>query len=138
LGRSGPGAAVASAGGGKSGPTFGPGDLVQIRSKAEILATLDSKRKNRGLSFDADMAMNCGKVARVLRRVERLVDEKSGVMLHLKNDCLILEGVLCRGLDCRHRLFCPRGALTFWRSAWLRPAPAEPDRADPSPPPDPH
>jgi hypothetical protein len=37
----------------------------------------------------------------------------------------VLEGVTCRGLSSRHRLFCPRSAATFWREAWLERTEAE-------------
>jgi hypothetical protein len=38
-------------------------------------------------------------------------------MLDLKNECLILENVICDGDF--HR-FCPRGMYPFWREIWLR------------------
>ena len=39
-------------------------------------------------------------------------------------DCIALEGLACRGLDNRKRLFCPRGPLFYWREAWLERATA--------------
>jgi hypothetical protein len=40
------------------------------------------------------MLKYCGKRARVLSRVSRIVDEKTGRMLRLPGDCIILEGVI--------------------------------------------
>ena len=97
-----------------------PGEVVEVRSKAEIMATLGADQKNRGLWFDAEMLRHCGRRFRVLRRVERLIDERTGKMIGLRNDCIILDGAACTGLTCRNRLFCPRGIHAFWREAWLR------------------
>ncbi len=46
-----------------------PGELVRIKSKDEIEATLDRENRNRGLYFDGEMATYCGRTARVLGRV---------------------------------------------------------------------
>ncbi|HSK25566.1 MAG TPA: hypothetical protein VK894_01470 [Jiangellales bacterium] len=94
-----------------------PGELVEVRSREEIEATLDRSLRNRGLSFDVEMTRWCGRRARVLRRVERIVDEASGRMLELPNDCIVLEGVACEGDY--HRL-CPRQVYAYWREIWLR------------------
>ena len=50
-----------------------PGDLVQVRSAAEIEATLDEKGMNRGLSFDREMLPYCGRTVRVKDTVDRIV-----------------------------------------------------------------
>jgi hypothetical protein len=109
-----------------------PGELVQVRSKAEIEATLEDGVRNRGLSFDPEMVPYCGGTFRVLRRVERIIDEGSGRMLRLRKDCIMLEGVVCSGLHCGlPRLGCPRSVYTYWREAWLRrvaPKPVAPER----------
>jgi hypothetical protein len=94
-----------------------PGELVEVKSRAEIMATLDSRQRNRGLSFDIEMLRYCGRRARVLRRVEQLIDEKTGRMLHLKNDCIVLEDAICVGT--MHKL-CPRAIYSYWREIWLR------------------
>ena len=59
------------------------GDWVVVKSKEEILATLDGQARNRGMSYNAEMLPFCGKAYRVLRRVERIVDEPTGKMLEL-------------------------------------------------------
>jgi len=110
-----------------------PGEWVEIKSKEEILATLDKTGHNRGLRFDVEELRYCGTRARVLRRVNRIVDENTGKMLRLPNDCVILEGVICPG---DYHQYCPRSIYPFWREIWLRrvdqPAPAEPKAAAPA------
>lgn len=96
-----------------------PGELVRVRSKTEILATLDGDRKNFGLPFDADMAQFCGTTQRVMGRVHRIVDERDGHMLEFKRACIALQNVTCTGLNCPTRLFCPREMFTYWREGWL-------------------
>jgi hypothetical protein len=93
-----------------------PGDLVQVKSKEQILATLDRNGRNRGLSFDSEMLKYCGRRARVLRRVTRIIEERTGRMLHLSRDCIILEGVTCQA---DYHRFCPRGIYSYWREIWL-------------------
>jgi hypothetical protein len=93
-----------------------PGDVVRVRSREEILATLDTGNRNRGMSFDGEMLKYCGREARVLRRVEHIIDEGTGRMLHFANPCLVLEDVVCTGDF--HRV-CPRAIYPYWREIWL-------------------
>ncbi len=102
-----------------------PGELVEIRSKEEIMASLDANQRNRGLWFDSEMLPYCGGIYRVLRRVNRIVDEKTGRMLTLKNPCIVLEGVVCKSNF--HRL-CPREIYPYWRESWLKRAVYTPAR----------
>jgi hypothetical protein len=97
-----------------------PGELVEVKSKDEIVQTLDTTNRNRGMTFDPEMLKYCGRQARVLRRVERIIDEKTGRMLYLRNPCIILEDVTCT--SDYHRL-CPRGIYPYWREIWLRRVP---------------
>jgi hypothetical protein len=93
-----------------------PGDLVRIKSKAEIVATLDKTNRNRGLSFDGEMSNYCGRTARVRARVNRLIEESNGEMIDIQSDCIILEGVVCGG---DYHRFCPRAIYPYWREIWL-------------------
>lgn len=97
-----------------------PGEFVQVRSKEEIMRTLNTGQRNRGLWFDVEMVPFCGKTFRVLRRVERIINEKTGKMICMPNDCLVLEGVSCSGCLSRYRLFCPRNIYPYWREVWLK------------------
>ena len=94
-----------------------PGEIVEIKSREEIFATLDEKDKTQGLRFDGEMLKYCGRRARVLRRIEKIIDEKTGRMLTIKRDCVILDGVICRG---DYHRSCPRAIYPYWREAWLR------------------
>ena len=94
-----------------------PGEIVEIKTKEEIFATLDDEDKTRGLRFDSEMLRYCGRRAKVRRRIENIIDEKTGRMLRIKRDTVILEGVLCTG---DYHRSCPRGIYPYWREVWLR------------------
>ncbi len=96
-----------------------PGELVKIRSYEEILATIDETGRNRGMSFDAEMVSYCGGTYRVLARVDKLINEKTGKMQQLKNDCVMLENVVCLACYSKFRRFCPRSIYPYWREIWL-------------------
>jgi hypothetical protein len=98
-----------------------PGDLVRVKSREEIEATLTPDGRNRGLFFDREMLPFCGGVFRVKQRVTRFIDDRSGgKMIELKSDCVTLDGVVCSGELSAVRWFCPREIQSFWREAWLR------------------
>ena len=96
-----------------------PGEIVRVKSYAEILATCDRANRNRGMRFDAEMVPYCGGTYQVLRRVTRIIDEMTGRMETLHNACIILQGVVCQGRYSKCRLFCPRSIYPYWREIWL-------------------
>lgn len=104
------------------GPTPGvtlglqPGELVRIKPKEEILKTLNQDLLNRGMGFEEEMSRHCGRTARVLARVDRCIDEKTGRMLRMKSSCIVLEGIVCTGA---YSASCPREFIPFWREIWL-------------------
>lgn len=97
-----------------------PGQLVQVKSYPEILATLDQRNRNRGLSFDPEMVPYCGGKFRVLDRVEHILNEKTGEMSKLPGVCIMMEGVTCRAWYSDRRVACPRSIYSFWREIWLK------------------
>jgi hypothetical protein len=94
-----------------------PGELVQVRTREEIIATLDKHNRNRGMLFDGEMLPYCGGIYRVLRRVHHIIDENTGKMVNMKSPCIVLEGVVCQ--SDYHRL-CPRAIYPYWRENWLK------------------
>jgi len=96
-----------------------PGELVRVKTYREILETLNTKNKNRGLYFDAEMVPFCGGTYRVRTRVGRFLNEKTGKMMVMKNERIILEDVYCRACYSEERHFCPRAIYSFWSETWL-------------------
>jgi hypothetical protein len=93
-----------------------PGELVRVKSRDEILSTLNTDLLNRGMGFDAEMSRHCGRIARVQARVNLVIDERTGEMLTMKNPCIVLENLYCEGAYNRN---CPREFVPFWREIWL-------------------
>jgi len=92
------------------------GEWVRVKSKEEILKTLDKSNRNRGLWFDREMVRFCGGRFRVLRRIDRLIEEKSGRLVELRNPSVMLDGVTARGEFYR---FNPQNDYVLWREIWL-------------------
>jgi hypothetical protein len=95
------------------------GEVVKIRDYREVLTTINEDGHNRGMSFDAEMVPYCGKSYRVLDRITRIIDEKSGKMQNLKNDCIMLDKVVCLARCSKYRRLCPRSIYPYWREIWL-------------------
>lgn len=98
-----------------------PGEIVRVKDINDILKTLN-KWKNRGLFYDrsGEMLKYCGKKLKVLKRVRKVIDEKTGKLLTLKNESVILEGAICCGHYSPNRILCPRSLYPFWREIWLK------------------
>ncbi|WP_337873192.1 hypothetical protein [Ignavibacterium sp.] len=97
-----------------------PGEIVEVRSIEEILQTLDKKGKNKGLSFEPDMKIFCGKQFKVRTRLDQMILERNGKMIEVQNS-VILEGVTC---ECFFTFGgCPRREFQYWREIWLKRVP---------------
>jgi hypothetical protein len=105
----------------ESGPTpvahlnLRPGELVRVRNKFEIGRTL-VKNHNRGMWFGTEIVRHCGRPYRVLSRVTRIIEERSGEMKEMKTPGIVLDGVTATGEFMR---FCPQNEYVFWREIWL-------------------
>jgi hypothetical protein len=97
------------------------GDMVVVRSAAEILASLDGDGRLDGLPFMPEMLDWCGKPFRVTRRVEKTCVEVQPQ--HYPNrrfandDVIFLDGPRCDGGG---HDGCHRGCRIFWKETWLR------------------
>ncbi len=92
-----------------------PGQWVEVKTRNEILRTLDHKGTLRGLGFTDDMFAFCGRKMKVSRRADVIISEETGKLRPLR-DTVFLEGSICE----RHR-GCSRAMPLMWREAWLRP-----------------
>ncbi len=96
---------------------FRPGDLVRIRSRAEIDATLNRWGQLKGCTFmPSEMTPYCNTIQRVFKPMERFVDERD---YHVKkaSGIILLESVHCQGTTDYGR--CDRSCFFFWREEWL-------------------
>jgi len=98
-----------------------PGEVVTVKAHSDVLGTVTEDLVNRGLAFHPEMVPFCSKTFVVEKRLRRIVNEKTGQVLELKNPCLTLEGVGCAGRYTKP-LLCPRGMAPYWREIWLEKA----------------
>lgn len=92
------------------------GDRVRVRSAREIAATLDHSRRLKGCSFAPEMEQYCDTTQRVLKPVERFLDERDYRILRTRG-VVLLDGLTCQGMGGIGR--CDRNCFYFWREEWL-------------------
>jgi hypothetical protein len=92
-------------------------DWVEVRSRDEILRTLDENGRLDGLPFMPQMFEYCSKKFQIYKRAHKTCDAP-GTLGGLK---------LPQGIHLEHRCDgrahggCQAGCLLFWKEAWLRP-----------------
>src|SRR5262245_11972289 len=94
-----------------------PGDVVEVRSEAEILATLDAGGTLDGLPFMPEMLAHCGKRLRVEQRADKTCDTINYSGSRRMYNTVHLAGTRCDG---RAHGGCQAGCLVFWKEAWLK------------------
>jgi hypothetical protein len=81
---------------------------------------------HKGLAWSGNMVPDCGTKKRVLRRVDTLIEERTGRLRTVRGTEL-LEGSICD-----RYLGCARGMPFLWREIWVRriepPVPSGPSR----------
>jgi hypothetical protein len=92
------------------------GQSVRVRSREGIQATLDSWNYLKGCGFMEEMWPYCGTRQRVLKPVQRFLDEHD-YRVKKARGVVILEGVHCQGTIDYGR--CDRNCYYFWREEWL-------------------
>lgn len=95
-----------------------PGERVTAKTHAEVLETVTEDLINRGMGFHPEMVPYCSKTFVVEKRLRRIMNEKTGQVMELKNPCLTLQGAACVGRFTKP-LLCPRGMAPYWREVWL-------------------
>ncbi len=91
-------------------------DLVRVRTREEIEATLDPFNELKGCAFLEYMWQYCGTTQRVLQPVERFLDERDYKVKKVRG-VVLLESVICHGTPVFGR--CDRCCHLFWREEWL-------------------
>lgn len=99
--------------------TLRSGDWVRVRSRDEILATLDEKGRLDGMPFMPEMLAFCGKTLKVYKRAHKTCDTvgTSGGLRKLKRTVHLVES-RCDGSA--HGA-CESACSLFWNETWLDP-----------------
>jgi hypothetical protein len=97
------------------------GDWVIVRSKEEILATLDRDGRLDDMPFMPEMFEYCGRRMRVHRHTHKACDTIAGMSSRRLPDSVLLESVRCGGAA---HGGCEAQCSVFWRAEWLKPVDA--------------
>lgn len=92
------------------------GDIVRVRSREEIESTLDRWNELKGCAFLESMWDYCGTTQRVLKPLERFLDERDYKVKKCKG-IVLLDGIHCEGTPVFGS--CDRMCYLFWRVEWL-------------------
>jgi hypothetical protein len=93
------------------------GELVEVRSRDEILRTLDRNGCLDGLPFMPEMLRYCGTRFRVRSVAHKTCDTINSGGGRRMSNCVHLEDLRCDGAD---HGGCQAGCLIFWNVAWLK------------------
>src|ERR1700682_1051706 len=93
------------------------GELVEVRSGDEILATLDDNGRLNAMPFMPEMLKYCGKLFRVYKIAHKTCDNIQPWNMRQVKNAVHLTGVRCDG---RAHGDCDAGCLIFWHQAWLK------------------
>jgi len=97
---------------------FLAGAMVEVKSAAEIAATLDADGRLDGMPFMPEMLAFCGRRLKVNRRADKTCVEGFYGMRKL-GGTVFLEQARCDGAA---HGGCQRNCMMFWKDEWLRPA----------------
>src|SRR5258707_14423278 len=105
------------------------GEIVEVRSREEILATLDHKGVLNNMPFMPEMLQYCGKRFRVFRRADKTCDTIADYRSRRMFDTVHLADLRCDGSA---HGGCQAGCLVFWKEAWLKRVPADGTATEPA------
>ena len=106
------------------------GEVVEVRSKDEILATLDQRGELEALPFMPEMLQFCGRRFRVDKLVVKLCDTINWSGMYRMDHAVHLAGVRCDG---QAHGGCQAGCLVYWKEAWLKRVDGDVAEAEPGP-----
>lgn len=93
------------------------GDLVDVRSPSEILATLDEFGALAGVPFMPEMVVHCGRRFTVDSRADKICDTVNYTGSRRIPNTVLLEDLRCDGSG---HDGCQAECRIFWKEAWLR------------------
>src|SRR5262245_3267204 len=95
------------------------GDWVEVRSKEEILRTLDRKGQLDGMPFMPEMFRYCGQRFQVYKRAHKTCDYTTPYPFRTRR----LEATVHLATRCTGEAHggCEAGCLLYWKQAWLKP-----------------
>src|SRR6267143_7266560 len=93
------------------------GDWVEVKSKEEILRTLDKNGQLEAVPFMPQMFQYCGQRLKVYKRAHKTCDTVNPISALRVSNAVLLD------LRCNGEAYggCQAACLIFWKTAWLKP-----------------
>ena len=102
----------------RDGRELRPGDVVEARSAAEILATLDEDGALDAMPFMPEMLRFAGRRFEVSHRVEKICDTATRRYRSRRmRSTVLLDDLRCDGSA---HGGCQAGCRLYWKEAWLK------------------
>ena len=95
------------------------GDWIEVRSKQEILGTLDKQGRLDGMPFMPQMFQYCGKRFKVYKRAHKTCDT---IALNWDSPGRSVPDGIHLDLRCDGKAYggCQAVCLIFWKEQWLK------------------
>lgn len=93
------------------------GDLVEVRSAEEIMATLDERGELENLPFMPEMLKFCGQRLTVHKVAHKLCDTINRSGIHKMENAVHLTNSRCDGAS---HGGCQTACLLYWKEVWLK------------------
>ena len=93
------------------------GDLVEVRSAEEIVATLDERGELENLPFMPEMLKFCGQRLTVHKVAHKLCNTINNSGMHKLENAVHLTDSRCDGAS---HGGCQTACLLYWKEAWLK------------------
>jgi hypothetical protein len=108
---------------------FRVGEWIEVRSKDEILRTLDQNGKLDSMPFMPQMFKYCGQKFQIFRSAHKTCDTITDAHVARKLPAGIHLDLRCDGQAYGG---CQAGCLIFWKEAWLKPVAGSADAGPPA------
>ena len=98
---------------------FREGDVVRVRSKSDVLSSVDTPNKFLESLFVDQILDYCGKQFKVYKILYHYFDEHKYRMFKVIEPLYILDGLICYGEDDMFEVKCNRSCYLFLHETWL-------------------
>jgi hypothetical protein len=100
-------------------PKYEIGEIVRVKTRDEILKSMDSTNKLDGCFFMDQMWNYCGSTQKVLKFVDSFFNERQKKSFLSRSPLYILENLHCEGKASIFPSRCDHGCLLLWHEKWL-------------------
>jgi len=101
------------------GNKYFPGNIVKVKSKEEIIHSLNPMNKLDGCLFMNQMWEFCGKEFKIVKVVKNVFDERQCKIYKVPAPIYILDGLICDGKVESFKHTCDHSCYLLWHEDWI-------------------